>query len=155
MCYFAEENERSKTNPLTQHSTDQNYPLNSSGTGRNLAYRDFFSSCRRPRSMYYYPCMDSRLSPQKGILFKVSFTSQSPKETCAESLGAINVRILIYRPWPISETFGSTVRFWSLINIFFRFCWKSPGSLGIIFVAFSITYQADALCTGAFTHDEQ
>ena len=119
------------------------------------AYWDFFPPAEGHAQCITILAMDSRLSAQKGILFKVSFTSQSPKETCAESLGAINVRILIYRPWPISETFGSTVRFWSLINIFFRFCWKSPGSLGITFVAFSITYQADALCTGAFTHDEQ
>ena len=32
---------------------------------KKLRILGFFSSCRRPRSMHYYPCMDWRLSGQK------------------------------------------------------------------------------------------
>ena len=34
------------------------------------SHTGIFSSCKRPRSMHYYPCMDSRISGQKSIFLK-------------------------------------------------------------------------------------
>ena len=103
------------------------------------------SQCLNPRQPTRIPL--TNFPPNLFVRWE-SFVSQSPKETCPESLGAIYVRILIYQTWPMSETFRSTVRFWSLINNVSDFV-DNPQAIWVPFVLFSITFQADALCTGA------